>query len=136
MEDIVKKTAALEDNKFEFNTKENAVDYAYMTIAAVYVLGNPSSMSRRTLSSSAVETVVQVGKFALARREERIHGIEEACAGRNVFLALHSTDLPNVQWAEDEGHLAETIYKSNVESPELQDPVDQRGSHPGSRLRH
>ena len=54
-QDSVKKTAATEEDKFEFN-KENAVDYAYVTIAAVYVLGNPSSMSRKKLSNSATET--------------------------------------------------------------------------------
>ena len=119
MEDIVKKTAALEDNKFEFNTKENAVDYAYMTIAAVYVLGNPSSMSRRTLSSSAVETVVQVGKFALARREERIHGIEEACAEKCFLLALHFIDQYLMCNGPRTRGPVETIRKSNDESPEL-----------------
>ena len=56
VKDNVKKTAAFEDDKFEFNTKENAVDYAYMLIVAVYMLGIPSSMSRKKLSSSATET--------------------------------------------------------------------------------
>ena len=65
--------------------------YACVTIAAVYVLGNPICMSRKQLSSLAVETVVQIGIFALARREERIRGNEEACTGK-CFLALHFID--------------------------------------------
>ena len=67
------------------------MDYACVTIAAVFVLGNPICMSRKQLSSSAVETVVQIGIFALARREERIRGNEEACTGK-CFLALHFID--------------------------------------------
>ena len=84
-----------------------------------------------------VETVVQIGLFALARREEKIHGNEEACAGRNIlFLALQFTNLPDVQWAEDEGPGGDQVQDVDVESPELQDPVDHQGSHPGFRLRH
>ena len=33
------KTAAFEDDRLEFYTKGNVVDYAYVTIAAVYMLG-------------------------------------------------------------------------------------------------
>ena len=33
------KTTAFEDCKLEYYTKGNVVDYAYVTIAAVYMLG-------------------------------------------------------------------------------------------------
>ena len=38
-EDNVNKTTAFEDCKLEYYTKGNVVDYAYVTIAAVYMLG-------------------------------------------------------------------------------------------------
>ena len=97
------------------------------------MLGKARSMSRKEAAGCRKE-IGRKSDVALARRERRYFW-EEACAGRNAFLALHSTDLPYVQWAEDEGPV-ETICKSNVESPELQDPVDYQGSHPGFRLRH
>ena len=94
------------------------MDYACVTIAAVFVLGNPICMSRKQLSSSAVETVVQIGIFALARREERIRGNEEACTGK-CFLALHFIDQYLMCSGPRRRGPVETIRKSNDESPEL-----------------
>ena len=95
------------------------MDYACVTIAAVFVLGNPICMSRKQLSSSAVDTVVQIGIFALARREERIHGNEEACAGKCFLLALHFIDQYLMCSGPRRRGPVETIRKSNDESPEL-----------------
>ena len=50
------KTAAFEDDEIEFNTKEDAVDYAYVTIATVYMSGlTQLHVSRKKLPSSVVE---------------------------------------------------------------------------------
>ena len=63
---------------------------------------------------------MQIGLFALARREEKIHGNEEACAGRNIlFLALQFTNLPDVQWAEDEGPGGDQVQDVDVEGESL-----------------
>ena len=112
------KTATFEEDRLEYYTKGNVVDYVYVTIAAVYVLGNPICMSRKQLSSSAGETVVQIGIFALARREERIRGNEEACTGK-CFLALHFIDQYLMCSGPRRRGPVETIRKSNDESPEL-----------------
>ena len=87
------------------------------------MLGEARSMSREEAAGRRKE-IGRKSDVALARRERR-HYWEEACAGRNIlFLVLHFTDLPDVQWAEDEVPGGDQVQDVDVESPELQDPVD------------
>ena len=65
------------------------------------MLGEARSMSREEAAGRRKE-IGRKSDVALASRERR-HFWEEACAGKNASLALHSTDLPYVLWAKDEG---------------------------------
>ena len=80
-EDDVIKTATFED-VIEFHTKENAVDYAYVTIATVYMPGQTWCHVQEDAAKLGGGERAQIGQSAGARSEERLRGNKEACAGK------------------------------------------------------
>ena len=88
-EDDAIKTAAFEEDMIKYNTEENAVNYAYVTIATVYMPGQTRCYVQEDAAKLGGGERAQIGQSAGARREEILRGNEEACAGRNEFLALH-----------------------------------------------
>ena len=68
------KTAPFEEDEIEFNTKENAVDYAYVTITTVYMPGQTRCLVQEDAAKLGGGEQAQIRKYAVARREERLCG--------------------------------------------------------------
>ena len=104
-EDDVIKTATFED-VIEFNTKENAVDYAYVTIATVYMPGQTWCHVQEDAAKLGGGERAQIGQSAVARREETPWKLGSLCREVVVIVVPGLTfrqPKPNVQWGCEEG---------------------------------
>ena len=118
-EDDVIKTTTFED-VIEFNTKENAVDYAYVTIATVYMPGQTWCHVQEDAAKLGGGERAQIGQSAGARSEERLHGNKEWKLVQGSSRHCGSWPyIPPTKALCAVGRGRGTWGRSNVVSPEL-----------------
>ena len=107
------KTAAFEDKKLEFNTKESAECFSYRTAVNVYVLG--TNLSRMIQEDCCYRLSGHWGTAstrccAPGRKPTQTVGLScvdfpdlfSSCR-EELLLALHNFATSLLEWAEDEG---------------------------------